>query len=276
MKSADDVLHDKSYLRLDGKIALVTGAAGIIGRELVNSLVEYGASVAMLDRDEGSLERLLDEIDGRARHGRYVCDLSVDADVRDVISTINKDFGGIDILFNNAASKGPDLKRFFDSPDTYSMEIWRQVMAVNLDALFLVAQQCASVMIPKGGGSMVQTASIYGALAPDMRIYEGSSYLGCQINTPPVYSASKGGVIALTRYLSSIWASQGIRVNSISPGGIASGQNDVFENQYSARVPLGRMATTREIVDAALFLASPAASYITGQNLMVDGGLSAW
>ncbi len=269
-------LQNNSYLRLEGKIALVTGAAGIIGKVLVRSLLEHGASVAMLDMDESSLQQQRSELPPEAPVHTYVCDLSVEAEITDSVAKINQDFGRIDILYNNAASKGSDLLRFFEPAETYSMETWREVMSVNLDGLFVMAQNCAQVMAPHGGGAIVQTASIYGALAPDMRIYEGSSYMGCQINTPPVYAASKGGVIALTSYLSSVWAQHGIRVNSISPGGIASGQNDVFESQYSNRIPMGRMARTQEIVDAALFLASPAASYITGQNLMVDGGLSTW
>ncbi len=269
-------MQNNSYLRLDGKVVLVTGAAGIIGKVLVRSLLEHGASVAMLDVDEESLQQQRLELVADASVQAYACNLAIEAEVTDSVAKINQDFGRIDILYNNAATKGANLQRFFDSAESYSMETWREIMSVNLDGLFVMAQKCADIMIPQGGGAIVQTASIYGALAPDMRIYEGSSYLGYQINTPPVYAASKGGVIALTRYLSSVWARHGIRVNSISPGGITSGQDDVFESQYSARIPLGRMAETQEIVDVALFLASPAASYITGQNLMVDGGLSAW
>jgi NAD(P)-dependent dehydrogenase (short-subunit alcohol dehydrogenase family) len=268
--------NDSSYLRLEGKVALVTGAAGIIGQVLVRQLIEQGASVAMIDIDKAGLEKLKASLPGKTKALACHCDLSKEKSIVQTVEDIAEHFGQIDILFNNAATKTNDLIRFFDPVEKYSMDTWREVMSVNLDGLYVMARKCAEVMKKAGGGSIVQTASIYGALAPDMRIYDGSLYLGCQINTPPVYSASKGGVISLTKYLASIWAKDGIRVNTISPGGISSGQNEVFEKQYSARIPMGRMAQTREIVDAALFLASPAASYITGQNLMVDGGLSAW
>lgn len=265
-----------SYLRLEGKVAVVTGAAGIIGKVLVQRLVEFGALVALIDIDKDGLEQLKKSVNSDSLIHTYTCDLSKEKDIVSCIDDIYLEFGKIDILFNNAATKTDNLLRFFDPVDKYSMETWRAVMSVNMDGMFIMARKCADYMAKQNGGVIVQTASIYGAMAPDMRIYEGSLYLDCQINTPPVYAASKGGIIALTQYLSSVWAKDGIRVNAISPGGISSGQNDTFEAKYSSRVPMGRMATTLEIVDAALFLASPASSYITGQNLMVDGGLSAW
>jgi NAD(P)-dependent dehydrogenase (short-subunit alcohol dehydrogenase family) len=117
---------------------------------------------------------------------------------------------------------------------------------------------------------------VYGVVAPDQRIYEGSQYLGRAINTPAVYSASKAAVIGLTRYLASYWGAQGIRVNTLTPGGVESGQNDVFSRKYSARVPLARMARADEMQSALLFLASDASSYMTGQNLVIDGGLTCW
>ena len=149
-------------------------------------------------------------------------------------------------------------------------------MAVNLDGLFLVARAVGTRMAARGAGSIVQTASIYGVRGPDPRLYEGSEYRGQPINTPPVYSASKAGVIGLTKHLATYWADRGVRVNTLTPGGVESGQNETFQARYGARVPLGRMARPDEMVGALLFLASDAASYVTGQNIIVDGGLSAW
>ncbi|MCT4626531.1 SDR family oxidoreductase [Halodesulfovibrio sp.] len=269
-------MNNSSYLRLEGKVAVVTGAAGILGKVLVQHLVDHGAFVAMVDVNKEALDEVCASLGEDASVAAFPCDLSKEQEILDVVASIVELKGRIDILFNNAATKTDDLLRFFDPIEEYSMDTWREVMSVNLDGLFLMARECAKIMAQHGGGSIVQTASIYGALAPDMRIYEGSLYLGCQINTPPIYSASKGGVISLTKHLAAVWAKDGIRVNAISPGGVASGQNDVFEKNYSARIPMGRMATAQEIIDAALFLASPASGYITGQNLMVDGGLSAW
>ncbi|NMG04785.1 SDR family NAD(P)-dependent oxidoreductase [Azoarcus taiwanensis] len=265
-----------TFLRLDNKLAVVTGAAGIIGSVIARQLQAYGARVALVDIDAERLDAVEAETPDRQQVRAFRCDLSDAEAITSTVEAINAWSGGIDILFNNAATKTEKLERFFDPVDEYTLETWREVMAVNADGLFVMARECAKSMRRQGGGSIVQTASIYGAMAPDMRIYEGSEYLGRQINTPPIYAASKGAVIALTRYLAALWASDGIRVNTISPGGVSSGQNGVFHEQYRARVPMARMAEAREIADAALFLASPAASYITGQNLMVDGGLSIW
>lgn len=150
-------------------------------------------------------------------------------------------------------------------------------MSVNLDGMFLVAQAVGKQMIlQEKGGSIIQTASIYGVMAPDQRIYENSFYMGRQINTPAIYATSKAGVIGLTKYLASYWAKRGIRVNTLSPGGTESGQNDEFVHRYSSRVPMNRMAKADEMVGALLYLASDASSYVTGQNIVVDGGLECW
>ncbi len=194
-----------------------------------------------------------------------------------MVTRVVAEFGEIDILHNNAASKSQDLDAFFAPFEEYGLDQWRKVMAVNLDGMFLVAQAVGKQMIAQGkGGSIIQTASIYGVGAPDHRIYKGSSYLGRQINTPAVYTASKAAVIGLTKHLATYWADKRIRVNTLSPGGTESGQNEVFNRQYSARIPMNRMADAREMVGALLYLASDASSYVTGQNIIVDGGLDAW
>ena len=131
-------------------------------------------------------------------------------------------------------------------------------------------------MADRGRGSIIQTASVYGVVGPDQRIYEGSEYLGRAINTPPVYSASKAGLIGLTKYFATYWGPHGVRVNTLTPGGVSSGQNAEFDRRYSARVPLGRMAVPDDLTGALVFLASDAAAYVNGQNLIVDGGLTAW
>jgi NAD(P)-dependent dehydrogenase (short-subunit alcohol dehydrogenase family) len=150
-------------------------------------------------------------------------------------------------------------------------------MSVNIDGMFLMAQAVGRHMVARGGGgAVIQTASIYGLVGPDARIYEGSDYLGGAINTPAVYAASKAAVVGLTRWLATHWAQQGIRVNCLVPGGVSSGQNSTFSERYSERVPMGRMARADEMVPALLYLASDASSYVTGQVLAVDGGWTAW
>lgn len=271
--------HYTELYDLSGRVAVVTGGAGILGTATTSALADHGAHVSVVDIDGDraaeAAQRLTDTY-GTPAIG-LACDITDPESVAAMVRTTESELGPIRILHNNAATKGPDLKRMFDSVEDYTPETWRAIMAVNLDGLFLVAQQVGSGMAARGVGTIIQTASIYGAtMGPDQRIYEGSDYLGGPINTPPVYSASKGGVVGLTLYLATYWASKGVRVNALTPGGIASGQNDEFARRYSQRVPLGRMAKVEEVAAAFLFLASDASSYITGQNLHVDGGLSAW
>jgi NAD(P)-dependent dehydrogenase (short-subunit alcohol dehydrogenase family) len=273
-----DSFSYKALFDLSGKVAMVTGASGILGRHFCSGLAEAGAAVALLDIHEEGIRELATEL--TARYGvkaqGFVCDVSDPASVKQAVAAVVATFDRIDILHNNAAGKSDDLDAFFAPFEDYAFAQWRQIMSVNLDGMFLVAQAVGKQMVAQGGGSIVQTSSIYGLLAPDQRVYEGSQYLGRQINSPGVYAASKAGIVGLTRYLATYWADKGIRVNAIAPGGAESGQNDEFKRRYSDRIPMGRMALAHEIVGALLYLASDASSYVTGQVLPVDGGLTAW
>jgi NAD(P)-dependent dehydrogenase (short-subunit alcohol dehydrogenase family) len=264
---------------LTGRVALVTGACGILGGRFAAALADHGANLVLLDLEREAAEARASELasDYGVDTLGLACDVSDPAQVAEALARAVEGLGGLDILVNNAASKSDDLAAFFAPLEDYDLETWRQVMAVNLDGLFLVAQAAGRQMIAQGrGGSIVQLASIYGVVAPDNRIYEGSEYLGMAINTPPVYSTSKAGVVGLTRHLAAHWAPHGIRVNALTPGGVRSGQNETFLGRYGARVPLGRMAEPEEMTGALVFLASDAASYVTGQNILVDGGLTVW
>lgn len=268
-------MYDKrKQFDLSGKVAVVTGAAGILGRHFVAGLASHGAAVAMLDLDEAALEEAASHADGKTL--TIACDITDGTALRSAIDQAERELGPIDILHNNAATKGKNLAAFFAPAEEYSSHTWRDVMAVNLDAMFFVAQEIGKRMVRRRQGSIIQTASIYGVMGADQRIYEGSEYMGRPINTPPVYAASKAGVVGLTRYLATLWAPSNVRVNALVPGGVESGQNDTFSRRYSDRVPLGRMAHAEEMVGPLIFLASSASSYITGQTLLVDGGLSAW
>lgn len=269
----------KKLFDLSGKVAVITGACGILGRHFCTGLAETGADIALIDiRREGLLE-LATELStkfGIKAHG-FVCDVSDPVSVRQAIEAVISAFGRIDILHNNAAEKSDDLDAFFAPFEDYSLHQWRQIMAVNLDGMFLMAQAIGKQMVLQGhGGSIIQTSSIYGLMGPDHRIYEGSFYMGRQINTPAVYSASKAGIVGLTKYLATYWADKNIRVNAIAPGGAESGQNEEFIRRYSDRIPMGRMGKPTEIVGTLLYLASDASSYVTGQTIAVDGGLGAW
>lgn len=264
---------------LRGKNAVVTGGVGILGKRFCHGLSEMGANVAVVDLDESLSQELADELQETYQHSSIGigCDVSSPDSVKAMVDRVLDWSGEVHILHNNAASKSDDLESFFAPFEEYSLEEWRKVMSVNLDGMFLVAQAVGKQMVKqKKGGSIIQTASIYGIMAPDQRIYEDSYYLERQINTPAVYSASKAGVIGLTKYLATYWAPHGIRVNALTPGGVESGQNETFKSRYSARIPLGRMANQDEMVCALLYLASNASSYVTGENIIIDGGLNAW
>ena len=268
----------RNLFDLTGKVAVVTGGAGILGRRCCAGLADFGAEVAVVDLDEVAAAKFAGELsaDFGVRALGIGCDITLPDSLAAMAARVEEDLGPIEILHNNAASKGRRLDDFFAPLEDFTLETWREVMAVNIDAMFLVAQAVGSRMAERGRGSIIQTASIYGLLAPDQRIYEGSLYEGRAINTPPVYSASKAAVIGLTRHLATSWGARGVRVNTLTPGGVESGQNPAFTERYAARVPLGRMARADEMVAALVFLASDGASYVTGQNIVVDGGLSAW
>lgn len=261
--------------RLDRKVALVTGGAGILGRQFCAGLAHAGASVAVVDLDQASADDCAHAIGPQA--AGFACNVADPASVAACVASVLARFGRIDVLHNNAATKSRDVRAFFTPFEDYPLDTWREVMSVNIDGMFLMAQAVGRHMVARGGGgAVIQTASIYGLVGPDARIYEGSEYLGGAINTPAVYAASKAAVVGLTRWLATHWAQQGIRVNCLVPGGVSSGQNSTFSERYSERVPMGRMARADEMVPALLYLASDASSYVTGQVLAVDGGWTAW
>jgi NAD(P)-dependent dehydrogenase (short-subunit alcohol dehydrogenase family) len=269
----------KAMFDLKGKTAIVTGGLGILGQHFCRGLAEFNCNVAIIDLDESQTIAFAGELSNeyRVQAVGIKCDVSDPDSVKEMVTKVADRFGQINILHNNAASKSSNIDAFFAPFEEYSLEEWRKIMAVNIDGMFIVAQAVGNQMVKQGkGGSIIQTASIYGILASDKRIYEGSFYLGRQINNPAVYSTSKAAVVGLTKYLAAYWADKGIRVNTLIPGGVESGQNETFKERYSARVPLGRMAQADEIVGALIFLASDASSYMTGQNIVVDGGLSVW
>jgi NAD(P)-dependent dehydrogenase (short-subunit alcohol dehydrogenase family) len=275
-------MEDISYrglFDLTGKVAVVTGGAGVLGKHFCAGLAEAGASVAVVDLQGDLAEQLAQSLQERYNTSviGIACDVSSPDSVQAMVKQVTSALGNISVLHNNAAGKSDDLDAFFAPFEEYRLDQWRKIMSVNLDGMFLVAQAVGKSMLMHGnGGSIIQTASIYGLMAPDHRIYEGSHYLGRSINTPAVYTASKAAILGLTKHLATYWADKGIRVNSLIPGGTESGQNPEFNRRYSNRIPMNRMANAHEMVGALLYLASDASSYVTGQDIIVDGGLSAW
>lgn len=260
---------------LNGKTVLVTGGAGILGRHLCRGFSQAGATVAVLDLDMNACRKVAGSL-GNGSFG-VECDITDSLSVTDAMQFVVSQRGNLDVLVNNAASKSSDVRAFFASFEEYELETWREVMSVNIDGLFLITQAASrQFLMQSTGGNVINMASIYGLVGPDPGVYVGSNYLGGAINTPAVYSASKAAVVGLTKWLATHWGPHGIRANCLVPGGVSSGQNDAFQERYSARTPMGRMAEADEIVDPAVFLASDAARYITGQVLAADGGWTAW
>lgn len=257
--------------RIDEKLVVLTGGAGILGREMARGLAENGAQLAIVDRTGAAAEELAHSVGDRAT--AFTADIADRESLDRLHSLITETLGTADVLINNAATKS---ENFFAPFEDFPLADWDEVMAVNLRAAMMCCQRFGGDMAREGRGSVINTLSIYGIVAPDQRIYEGSMYEGAPINTPAVYSASKAGLWGLTKYLASYWAHKGVRVNAITPGGAFSGQNDTFVNRYSARVPMGRMAAPGDMAGAVCFLASDASSYVTGHNLVVDGGLTVW
>ena len=266
---------------LKGKTAIVTGGVGILGPTYVDILACAGANVVIVDIDRVACDELAKEVTktyGNKAIG-VACDITKKDDVSLMIKTAVSEFGHVDILVNNAATKS---KNFFAPMEDFPLEDWEKVMAVNCTGMFLCSQAAGKQMVAQGkGGVIVNISSTYGNVAPDQRIYADSN-----IRTPLVYSASKSAALNMTRYLAAYWGDKGIRVNTLSPGGVRFDkidkdaekidQTNNFVANYSAKVPLGRMARRNEYQGAMLFLCSDASAYMTGANLVVDGGWTCW
>lgn len=265
----------RESFNIKGKVIVITGALGLLGSTYVDGFAGEGADVAIVDLD-GELcrqrARAVAEKSGTGPLG-IGCDIASKEEVKKMVAEVVARYGRIDVLINNAAVQ---TEHFFAPFEEFPLEDWDKVMEVDVTGMFLCCQAVAGEMKEKRAGSIINIASIYGVVAPDPNIYQGSVYRGKEINTPLVYSTSKGAVISLTRYLAVYLAKYGIRVNAVTPGGVYSGQNETFVAKYSKRCPLGRMARPEEIFNAVYFLASDASSYITGHNLIVDGGWTAW
>jgi len=260
---------------LKEKVILLTGGGGILGTRFAHALAANGARVALVDCEATKAREASKAINKEYADSvhAFETDITQPKQLKELKLNVESQLGPVDVLINNAAVKSPN---FFEPFETFPLEDWNSVMAVNTTGVMLGCQVFGSAMVERGGGSIINTLSIYGIVAPDQRIYEGSEYEGRAINTPAVYSASKAAVWGLTKYLATYWGDKGVRVNAITPGGMFSGQNEIFLKKYSARVPMGRMGEPGELCGALLFLASDASSYITGQNIIVDGGLSVW
>ena len=279
------VSHAPDLFRLDGRVALVTGGAGLLGRGYCEALLQAGARVVIGDLDGARAQALAAEL-GCERTLAQKLDVTSEDSVGQAVNAAVERFGTLDVLVNNAAltvrggSERLAPADYFAPFEDYKREVWDLAVSVNLTGMLLCAQAAGRQMLSQNppGGVMVNVASTYGVVAPDQRLYEGvrSPYADSGFNTPVSYAVTKTAVLGLTRYLATYWGSKNIRVNALTPHGVFDNHDEAFVRNFVYRSPLGRMARNDEYRGALLFLASDASSYMTGANLIVDGGWTAW
>jgi NAD(P)-dependent dehydrogenase (short-subunit alcohol dehydrogenase family) len=269
--------------RLDGKVALVTGGAGLLGQRYCQALLDAGGRVVIGDLDGQRAAALADALGADRALGARL-DVADEGSVQATVRAAVERFGRLDILVNNAAltvrggSERLEPADYFAPFERYKRSVWEQALAVNLTGMLLCAQAAGRQMLDQGGGVMVNISSTYGVVAPDQRLYEGvkSPYGETSFNTPVSYAVTKTAVLGLTRYLATYWAQRNIRVNALTPHGVFDNHDETFIKNFEYRSPLGRMARNDEYRGALLFLVSDASSYMTGANLVVDGGWTVW
>ena len=256
---------------LDGRVAVVTGGLGQLGRQFSSALTAAGARVVVLDRAPAAAADT-DTL------------FHVDADVTDrasleqALERVEARWGSPHVLINNAAlDSPPNAPAGTNGPfETFPADVWRTVIDVNLTGVFLCCQVIGGRLAEAGRGSVINVASIYALVSPDQRIYEYRRQAGEVFFKPAAYSASKSALLNLTRYLATYWAPRNVRVNTVSFAGVFNDQDPAFLAAYTRRVPLGRMAREDEYNGTIIYLASDASSYMTGANLVLDGGYTAW
>ena len=257
---------------LSGQVVIITGAAGNLGSKYAEGLSQAGANLVLADLDYAGCKKLGKELEGKysTKTLAVKLDLTNKTSIKNMVSKTMKQFSKIDVLINNAAYQGNQKTRKIKFED-FPLSEWNKAVSVNLTGIFLTCQEVGKIMVKQKNGNIINISSTYGLVAPDQRIYGISGQ-----NAAAFYSATKAAVINLTRYLASYWNRTGIRVNSLSPGGVENSQELNFIKNYSEKTILGRMAKKDEYVGAIIFLSSNASSYMTGSNLIIDGGWTAW
>ena len=276
-------MNEKNYPKmfdLKNKNIIITGSAGLLGSQYALTLSSAGANVILVDLDTKANKKLMDDIKQKfqTKPKSYNADVTSKSEILALKNKILKDYDHIYGLINNVAltakaSKLKNIKNFSSGFENFPLEIWSKSIDVNLTSVFLCSQIFGKEMLKNKHGVIVNVASTYGLVGADQRIYGNS-----KINSPPSYAATKGAIVNLTRYLAAYWHRKNIRVNTLSPGGVKDEtyQKASFIKNYSDKTILGRMAKKTEYNGAILFLMSDASSYMTGANLVIDGGWTAW
>ena len=267
---------------LTGRVAVVTGGVGLLGAEFCKTLAEAGAAVAVVDLNAAASQAVAESLTSSGYQSLALpTDITQPGSVSAAVDKVLSTFGRIDILVNSAALDpkfDPDAVNKGITPgafEDYPLDLWNSALNVNLTGMFLMTQACVKPMTEQGKkGSIINICSTYGLNGPDQRIYVKE---GKRVAFKPVYyTVTKAGVMGFTKYLAAYYADTEIRVNALTPGGVFNNHEDYFVKNYSAKTILGRMAKKDEMNGALLFLASDASSYMTGNNVVVDGGWTAW
>lgn len=267
---------------LSGRVAVVTGGAGLLGTEFCMTLAEGGAAVAVVDLNASASQAIVDTLTKSGYKALAIpTDITNPDSINALLQQVLSTFGRLDVLVNSAALDpkfDPDAMKKGITPgafEDYPLDQWNAALGVNLTGMFLVTQACVKPMIEQGKkGSIINISSTYGLKGPDQRIYvKGGERVAFK---PVYYTVTKAGVLGFTKYLAAYYVGTEIRVNALTPGGVFNNHEDYFVKNYSAKTILGRMAKKDEMNGALLFLASDASSYMTGNNIVVDGGWTAW
>jgi NAD(P)-dependent dehydrogenase (short-subunit alcohol dehydrogenase family) len=263
---------------LEGQVGVVTGACGKLGPVWVSALLEAGARVAALELPNAAASPAFEALAASAgeRLRRIDCDITDRASIDTAAAAVQAAFGTASIVVNNAGVDQPP-----DSPggrhhlQDIPIDQFRRMVEVNLLGTFQVIQVFGGAMAAAGGGSIVNIGSLYASVSPDPHFYDHLAGNAPFIKSP-AYGSSKAGVVSLAKFFATHWAASGVRVNTLSPGGVLAGQDEQFKAKYNARVPLRRMAVAEDLKGPLVFLASAASAYVTGHELRVDGGFTAW
>ncbi|MBG0777310.1 MAG: SDR family oxidoreductase [Desulfovibrionaceae bacterium] len=274
----------KQAFDLTGRVAVITGGAGLLGVKHAEAVAEMGGCPVLLDIDEAAARERAAEI--AATFGVRALGLAVDITapeaVEDAARRIEAEFGPVSILINNAANNpkmedagknGPTWSRL----ENFPLDVWNADISVGLTGAFLCSRVFGAAMAERGAGVILNVASDLGVIAPDQRLYRvDGAPEHAQPVKPVTYSVVKTGLVGLTRYLATYWAGRGVRANAISPGGVFNGQDEAFVARLANLIPMGRMARKDEYKAAIVFLVSDASSYMTGVNVVIDGGRTCW
>jgi len=265
-------LLDYNLFDLSGKVVVLTGSSGFLGQQFAQCLCQKGATLIMADIDLKKSKALSIKLEKKYDVSVMPIELDVTEkkSIKHLVSDVIQKFSRIDVLINNAAFH--ENKKELTTPfEDYSLSNWNKVIDVNLTGMFLCCQEVGKIMKKQKSGNIINISSIYGIVGADQRIYSNSG-----LNSSISYAVTKGAVLNLSRYLASYWNRKNIRVNTLTLGGVENNQDKEFVKNYSYRTMIGRMAKKNDYAGAIIFLASDASSYMTGSNLVVDGGWTAW